>query len=104
MVCADRVIAFEAAVLRGGFHPHDNCRLASDRPDLPDQHRRREQPALILEARTEVGDLHAAALCVVEPSYEDWRVLEIMLLPPGDAHQLGAERSAVVGPLLSVEE
>ena len=104
IVCADSVIAFEAAVLGGGVHPHHDIRLASDWADLPDQHRWREHPLLILEARAEVGDLHPTAFRVVESGYEDWRVLQIMLLSPGNARQLNAERARLIRSALSVEQ
>ena len=104
MICANVVLPLDAAVLRGRIHTHQDMRPAPDGPNLPDQHHWANDLTTFLESRAEIGDLHASALCVVEPRHEYRRVSEIMLLSSNRANQLDAERPGLIGPRLAVEQ
>jgi hypothetical protein len=93
MVRADRVVAFDAAVLRGRIHAHHDIRLASDGAHLSNQHRRTEHPGppSLLESGAEIRNLYAPTLCIMEPSYEYRRIFEISLLGFDGSDQFDAE-------------
>jgi hypothetical protein len=106
MIRPDRVVAFDAAVLRGRIHAHHDIRLASDGAHLSNQHRRAEHlgPASLLESGTEIGDLYAPTLRIMEPSYEYRRIFEISLLGFDGSDQFDAEMPWLIWPVVSIEQ
>src|SRR6185436_17093578 len=87
------------AVLVGRSAPHARSRLARDRPQDADEHRRLEEAVVELEARREVDQLERSAL-TSEGGLEDVRVLDVRLVDLRRVDALDGERAA----LLAIEQ
>jgi len=98
------VIPLGTAVLLGRMEPHDNARSSTNRPDLADDRRRTEHLAVVLEPRTEIGDLNRSAFIIVEARDEYRCVFEVMLFASHRADELDGEHSTLVREPLTVEQ
>jgi len=81
-----------------GPDAHADARAARDRAHLAHQHHRAEEPAELLEPRSEIGDFDAAAVPVEKPGLEDRRVRDVGLLGAGEIGELDLEKPVVVRP------
>ena len=86
-------------VLVGGPAADARARLAGQRPEDADEHRRLEEALVELEARREVDELERPVLAAPHRA-QDVRVLDVRLLDRGRVDALDRERAA----LLAVEE
>ena len=101
VICTERVLAFRAAIVGGGIDANADVRLSAHRPHLTHQQLGTEQLAVLLVARTEIGDLDAATLRIVEAGDEYGGIGEILLLGFDRPLQLNRERAAFVARRVS---
>src|SRR5206468_4913311 len=75
---------------------HADARMAREPLHAPHDHHRAENPAVVLEARREIGDLHRAPRRVRHAGDDDRRVVLVALLGFHDIEQVHREESDLV--------
>ena len=85
-----------AVVLRRADANAD-ARMTRDALDAADDHHGTVDPAVMLEARREVGDFDSSARRVVHARHDDRRIVHVALLDAHAVHQLDGVESDVAG-------